>query len=74
MVPDAPKSSKRGFASMTPEQVRAIASRGGKSAHQQGKAYQWNKEQAALAGSKGGKAPRRSRTMDTEEVQPLDKS
>ncbi len=67
MVPE----KKRGFASMTPERVRELAAKGGKSAHAQGKAYQWNKEQAAKAGSKGGKAPRKSRAMDTEEVQPI---
>lgn len=56
---------------MTPEQIRAIASRGGKSAHQKGRAYQWNKEQAALAGSKGGKAPRvcKPRKKKTEETE-----
>lgn len=44
----------RGFAIMDPEKQRAIASRGGKAAHKKGKAHEWNSEEAAIAGSKGG--------------------
>ena len=47
---------KRGFASMTPERRRELASKGGISAHKQGKAHQWNHEEAVEAGRKGGKA------------------
>jgi len=39
---------------MDPEKQRAIASRGGKAAHKKGKAHEWNSEEAAIAGSKGG--------------------
>lgn len=46
--------SKRGFASMTPEQRRAIARKGGLSAQAQGKAHRWTSEEAAIAGKKGG--------------------
>jgi hypothetical protein len=38
---------------------REIASQGGKAAHEQGKAHQWTKEDAAKAGRIGGAAPRR---------------
>lgn len=46
--------AKRGFAAMSPERQRAIASQGGKAAHEQGAAHQWSKEEAADAGRKGG--------------------
>lgn len=52
---------KRGFASMDPEKQRAIASKGGKKAHELGTAHKWTKEEARLAGKKGGKVGSRSR-------------
>src|SRR6478736_261981 len=54
-------SSNRGFASMDPEQQRAIASKGGKAAHQQGVAHEFNSEEAREAGRKGGEAVSRDR-------------
>ena len=45
---------KRGFAAMDPSKQREIASKGGKSAHAQGAAREWNSETAAAAGRKGG--------------------
>jgi general stress protein YciG len=47
-------NKKRGFAGMPPEQQRAIASKGGKSAHAQGKAHEFTSEEAKVAGKKGG--------------------
>lgn len=44
----------RGFASMDPELLRKIASLGGKAAHAKGTAHEWNKEEASIAGRKGG--------------------
>jgi general stress protein YciG len=44
---------KRGFAAMDPELQRAIASKGGKSAHAQGKAHKYTSEEARIAGRKG---------------------
>lgn len=52
---------KRGFAAMDPERRKEIAGRGGKSAHQQGKAHRFTREEAQVAGSKGGKAVSRDR-------------
>jgi general stress protein YciG len=49
-----PKKSRRGFASMSPEQQRQIASKGGQAAHQRGVAHQWNADEARKAGKKGG--------------------
>lgn len=48
--------TKRGFAAMDPEKQRAIASRGGKAAHEQGKAHEFSSEEAIRAGRKGGMA------------------
>ena len=48
------KKKNRGFAAMTPERQREIASQGGRAAHQQGVAHQWNKDEAREAGKKGG--------------------
>lgn len=49
---------KRGFARLTPEQRREIASQGGKAAHQMGRAHQWSKAEAAAAQQKGLEARR----------------
>lgn len=48
------KSSKRGFASMSPERKRQIASQGGKSVPANARSFSKNKELARSAGKKGG--------------------
>jgi general stress protein YciG len=48
------KKSGRGFASMDPEKRAAISSLGGKAAHEQGKAHEFDAEEAKAAGMKGG--------------------
>lgn len=50
--------SKKGFASMSVEKRRAIASMGGKKAHEVGTAHQFTTEEAKVAGKKGGSAKR----------------
>lgn len=50
------EKSKRGFGAMAPERQRAIASKGGKAAHEQGAAHEFTPEQAREAGAKGGRA------------------
>jgi len=45
----------RGFLSMTPERRREIASKGGKSAHEQGLGHRFTHDQAVEAGRKGGR-------------------
>jgi general stress protein YciG len=45
---------KRGFASMTPEQRKAVASKGGKAAWAQGVGHKWTPDEARIAGKKGG--------------------
>ena len=50
--------SKRGFAAMSPEKQREIASMGGKAAHAKGTAHQFTSEEAREAGRKGGSSSR----------------
>ena len=52
----ANKKSGRGFASMSPEKRREIASKGGKAAHASGNANEFNSETGREAGRKGGLA------------------
>lgn len=47
---------KIGFALLDKESRRRNASKGGKKAHELGRAHQWTSEQARAAGKKGGKA------------------
>jgi uncharacterized protein len=54
MQDQQPQKSRRGFAAMSPERQREIASQGGRAAHQQGVAHQWNRDEAREAGKKGG--------------------
>jgi general stress protein YciG len=51
-------SSGRGFAGMDPEQQRIIASKGGKAAHESGRAHEFNSAEAREAGRKGGENSR----------------
>lgn len=53
--------SRQGFASMTAEKRRQIASLGGKSAHRLGTAHKWTSEEAQIAGKRGGSISRRGR-------------
>lgn len=39
---------------MDPQKQRAIASKGGRAAHEKGTAHEWTPEQARVAGRKGG--------------------
>lgn len=50
------QKSTRGFASMSAEKQRAIASKGGKAAHAKGTAHEFTPEEARAAGRKGGQA------------------
>jgi general stress protein YciG len=46
----------RGFAAMDSAKQREIARKGGRAAHEQGVAHQWNSNEAKEAGKKGGKS------------------
>jgi len=48
------KTRNRGFASMASEKQREIARKGGRAAHEKGKAHEFTSEEARQAGRKGG--------------------
>lgn len=60
----AANKMKRGFASMDPEKVKAIASKGGQTAHKKGVAHQWTVDEARKAGKLGGAASNGGRGKD----------
>lgn len=49
-------TSNRGFAAMDEAKQREIASKGGRAAHEKGTAHEFNSQEAAEAGRKGGLA------------------
>lgn len=55
-----------GFASLTPEKQREIASKGGRAAHQKGTAYEWTSFQAREAGRKGSQTRAHDRRLIAE--------
>jgi len=55
------RKERRGFASMSPEKQREIASKGGRAAHMKGTAHEWTSVEARAAGQKGGRASRGGR-------------
>lgn len=54
------RTSMRGFASMDPNQQRAIASAGGRAAHRSGNAHEFTSEEARRAGSMSHKNSRKN--------------
>ena len=59
-------TSKRGFASMDPEQQKEIASKGGKASHESGNAHEFDSEEAREAGKKGGESVSKDRKHMSE--------
>ena len=55
------RKERRGFASMSPEKQREIASKGGRAAHEKGTAHEWTADEARSAGRKGGQVSRGGR-------------
>lgn len=53
------EKARRGFAAMSPEQQRDIASRGGRASHESGRGHRFSSEEARAAGRKGGQISRR---------------
>lgn len=53
--------SKRGFASMSKEEVARIASKGGRAAHRSGHAHEFTSSEAKAAGRIGGQSRQRNR-------------
>jgi uncharacterized protein len=66
------RRERRGFASMSPEKQREIASKGGRAAHQKGTAHEWTSEEARSAGRKGGQISRggRGRLVESSTSEP----
>ena len=58
---DGIRKERRGFASMSPEKQREIASKGGRAAHEKGTAHEWTPDEARNAGRKGGQISRGGR-------------
>ena len=58
---DGIRKERRGFASMSPEKQREIASKGGRAAHEKGTAHEWTADEARAAGRKGGQISRGGR-------------
>lgn len=55
------KKKPQGFAAISREYNRKIASMGGKAAHKKGTAHQWNSKEASIAGRKGGLISRKGK-------------
>ena len=54
--------SRRGFAAMSPETQRRIASEGGKASHASGRGHRFSADEARDAGRKGGLVSRRGKS------------
>ena len=58
---DGVRKERRGFASMSMDKQREIASKGGRAAHEKGTAHEWTPDEARAAGRKGGQISRGGR-------------
>ena len=59
-------TTKRGFAALDPAERRALASKGGTTAHRKGVAHEFTPDEARIAGSKGGHAVSQNREYMAE--------
>ncbi len=57
-MPEGTSTGRRGFASMSPEKQREIASKGGKSVPSEKRSFAQNRDLASEAGRKGGRMSR----------------
>ena len=71
---DGIRKERRGFASMSPEKQREIASKGGRAAHEKGTAHEWTADEARAAGRKGGQISRGGRGRLAPPANPADVS
>ena len=60
--------SRRGFAAMSPETQRRIASEGGKASHASGRGHRFSAEEARDAGRKGGLVSRRGKVSESKQA------
>lgn len=63
---DRKSGKRRGFAAMDRARQRAIASEGGRAAHQKGTAHEFSSDEARRAGRKGGVAVSSNRAHMSE--------
>jgi uncharacterized protein len=61
MATNGTSTSNRGFAAMDAAKQREIARKGGRAAHETGRAHEFSSEEAREAGRKGGMAVSRDR-------------
>jgi general stress protein YciG len=66
------RKERRGFASMSPEKQREIASKGGRAAHEKGTAHEWSQDEARAAGRKGGQISRGGRGRLVASAEPIE--
>lgn len=59
MTEDTKPKALRGFAALSPERRKEIASMGGSSTPPEKRSFSLNKDLAAAAGAAGGRAPRK---------------
>lgn len=71
---DGIRKERRGFASMSADKQREIASKGGRAAHEKGTAHEWTPDEARQAGRKGGQISRGGRGRLIAPAAPLDVS
>lgn len=71
---DGVRKERRGFASMSAEKQREIASKGGRAAHEKGTAHEWTPDEARQAGRKGGQISRGGRGRLGPPIAPMDVS
>jgi general stress protein YciG len=57
-MPAGTSTGRRGFASMSPEKQREIASKGGKSVPSEKRSFSQNRDLASAAGRRGGQRSR----------------
>ena len=69
---DGVRKERRGFASMSPEKQREIASKGGRAAHEKGTAHEWTPDETRSAGRKGGQISRGGRGRLIAPMPPAD--
>src|SRR5688572_32701435 len=69
---DGVRKERRGFASMSIDKQREIASKGGRAAHEKGTAHEWTPDEARSAGRKGGQISRGGRGRLVPPTAPMD--
>ena len=69
---DFVRKERRGFASMSADKQREIASKGGRAAHEKGTAHEWTPDEARAAGRRGGQISRGGRGRLVPSPAPLE--